>query len=74
MLKNKIAYWRDRVGMHGINRSRLALKIGVSRSYITRLEKGQVMPSAETMFKIADVFNCHVDDVFEYLPNDIQKG
>ncbi len=66
MLKNEVGAWRERYGSDGITKSELARMIGVSRSYITRLEKGQLRPSAEIMFKIARYFGCRVDEVFSY--------
>ena len=43
----------------------LAEKAGVSRQTIIALEAGKYSPSLELAFRIADVFNIPIGDVFE---------
>lgn len=44
----------------------LAEMVGVSRQTIVAIEKGKYSPSLEVAFKIADVFELAINDVFKY--------
>jgi putative transcriptional regulator len=44
----------------------LADAVGVSRQTIVAIEKGKYSPSLVVAFKIADVFNRAINEVFEY--------
>ena len=44
----------------------LAKAVKVSRQTIVAIEKGKYSPSLEVAFKIADVFNVSIADVFSY--------
>ncbi len=46
----------------------LADKVGASRQTIMAIEKGKYSPSLELAFKIADVFEQAIGDVFTYEP------
>ncbi|MEP4890950.1 MAG: helix-turn-helix transcriptional regulator [Aliiglaciecola sp.] len=46
----------------------LADKVGVTRQTIMAIEKGKYSPSLEVAFKMAEVFECHLDDIFQYQP------
>ena len=70
MFRNELARWRARHGRKGITKAHLARKIGVSRSYITKLESGALQPSGRVMFKIADYFGCKVEEIFRYVPDN----
>ena len=72
MLRNKIGIYRDRHGK-GISKAHLARAVGVSRSYVTKLENGQSQPSAEVMFRVAQYFGCRVEDVFQYTPGSVSS-
>jgi DNA-binding XRE family transcriptional regulator len=61
MLKNFVSELRQRNGM---SKSELARKIDVCPSYVTRLEKNDIQPSGEVMFRIAHHFKCRIEDVF----------
>lgn len=67
MIRNELSEWRKCFGKKGITKAALARKLGVSRSYITKLENGTLQPSGRMMLKIADLFNCRVEDIFEYV-------
>jgi len=45
----------------------LALKAKVSRQTIVAIEKGKYSPSLELAFKIAQVFNAPLEEVFSYV-------
>ncbi|GAC16514.1 helix-turn-helix transcriptional regulator [Aliiglaciecola lipolytica] len=44
----------------------LADRVGVTRQTIMAIEKGKYSPSLEVAFKMAEVFECHLDDIFQY--------
>lgn len=44
----------------------LADAVGVSRQTIVAIEKGKYSPSLEVAFKIADVFDSKLEQVFQY--------
>ena len=67
MFRNELARCRLRHGK-GITKAHLARKVGVSRSYITKLENGTLQPSGRVMFEIADYFGCRVEQIFRYVP------
>ena len=73
MFHNELAKWRARHGRRGITKAHLARKIGVSRSYITKLENGALQPGGTVMFKIADYFGCRVEQIFRYVPDDEER-
>lgn len=49
------------------NKSFIARNIGVDRSYICKLEKGDITPSAEKMLRLARLLECKVEDLFQYV-------
>ena len=70
MITNQLATWRARHGRRGISKEHLARQLKVSRSYIVKLESGQSQPSAALMFRVAQYFNCRIEDVFTYVPDE----
>ena len=48
----------------GLTQDNLAEKLGVSRQTIISLEKGRYNPSLILAFKIAKLFKCRIEDVF----------
>ncbi|MDD2575353.1 MAG: helix-turn-helix transcriptional regulator [Acholeplasmataceae bacterium] len=51
----------------------LANKIGVSRQTIIAIESEKYNPSLELAFKISNVFNKRIDDVFSYEKTTLKK-
>lgn len=47
----------------GLTQKQLAELLGVNQSHISRWEAGTYQPSATTLKKMADVLNCHIDDL-----------
>jgi putative transcriptional regulator len=47
----------------------LGQKIGVTRQTIAAIEAGKYSPSLEAAFRIAQVFNVPLAEVFEWNPN-----
>ena len=66
MIRNRLAEMRARHRSGGITKAHLAQRVGISRSYVTKLEQGRVTPSPEVMFRIANYFECPVEKVFSY--------
>ncbi len=44
----------------------LANKLGVSRQTINAIEAGKYSPTLELAFRLAEVFNEKLEDVFQY--------
>ena len=65
MITSALERWRKNRGL-GISMAHLARQVGLSRSYISKLERGRIQPSAEVMFRIAAYFGCDVEDIFSY--------
>lgn len=53
---------------HGWTQADLAERLDVSRQTIVSIEKGKYDPSLPLAFKIAELFACQIEDVFD--PND----
>lgn len=49
-----------------LTQQQLADLINVSRQTVVAIEKGKYSPSLEVAFKIAEVFNVTISDVFQY--------
>jgi DNA-binding XRE family transcriptional regulator len=65
MILNDIACWRAKANNgEGISRAHLARRVGVGRSFITKLEKGVAQPGAELMLRIAAYFKQPVESIF----------
>jgi putative transcriptional regulator len=63
MMKNKLKVYR---AMHDLTQETLAKKLDVTRSTIVSIEKGKYDPSIGLAFRIANLFNVRIEDVFEY--------
>lgn len=48
----------------GWSQERLAEELGVSRQTIISIEKGRYDPSLPVAFKLAEVFECRIEDLF----------
>ncbi|MCM3639388.1 helix-turn-helix transcriptional regulator [Sporosarcina luteola] len=49
----------------GLTQDDLAERLEVSRQTIISLEKGRYNPSLILAFKIARLFNCRIEDIFQ---------
>lgn len=54
----------------GIAQEKLALLTGIDRSYVGRIERGEVNITLEKVYIIAGVLGCNLNDL---LPNNIQN-
>ena len=57
---------RLRFNQQEMTQQMLADAVGVSRQTIVAIEKDKYSPSLLVAFKIAEVFNVTLDDVFQY--------
>ncbi|MBP6685076.1 MAG: helix-turn-helix transcriptional regulator [Leucobacter sp.] len=48
----------------GWSQQRLAEELGVSRQTILSIEKGRYDPSLPLAFRLAAVFECHIEELF----------
>jgi putative transcriptional regulator len=60
-MKNRLPVLRAE---RGWSQTELAQQLGVSRQTIHALEKGKYDPSLPLAFRIAELFACHIEDVF----------
>lgn len=61
-MKNNLRGFR---GEKGWSQARLAELAGVSRQTIQALESGKYDPSLPLAFKLAALFKCRIEDIFE---------
>lgn len=66
MIKNNIAEWRATMNDgKGVSKAHLARKVHVSRSFVTKLEKGKAQPGAALMLRVARYLKQPVEAVFQ---------
>ena len=63
-MKNTLPVLRAEAGW---SQQDLANKLGVSRQTVNALERGKYDPSLPLAFRIARLFNCRIEDVFDPL-------
>lgn len=61
-MRNSIAARR---ALQGLTQAQLAEAVGVSRQTIISLERGRFDPSLPLAFRIAQLFNAPIEDVFQ---------
>ncbi|MFA5134985.1 MAG: helix-turn-helix transcriptional regulator [Patescibacteria group bacterium] len=62
-LENSIRELRKQ---RGLTQEEFAVKIGVTRQTVIAIEKGGYVPSLELAYKIARVFNKHIEKIFTF--------
>jgi putative transcriptional regulator len=62
-MKNKLKVYR---AMHDLTQDALAQKLGITRQTVLSIEKEKYDPSLELAFKIANLFNVTIEDIFSY--------
>lgn len=55
---------------YNLKQGELAVRVGVKRETIIRLEKGQYNPSLKLAMDIAKVFETSVEELFEFMDDD----
>lgn len=53
-----------------MSQAELGQRIGVTRQTIAAIESGKYSPSLEAAFRIAQVFNVPLDEVFQWDPGE----
>lgn len=62
-MHNKLKVYR---AIHDLTQEELAVKLGVTRQTIISIEKGKYDPSLELAFRIAELFQATIEDIFLY--------
>ncbi len=62
-MKNGLRELRNR---HNLTQEQLAAKLGVSRQTIISIEAGRYNPSLILAYRLARVFSCRIEDVFDF--------
>jgi len=70
MVTNSVAKWRT---AKGVTKAHLARRVGVARSYMTKLEQGTLQPSGEMMFRIARYLGQPLEAVFQHAQATINE-
>lgn len=66
-LYNHVKEYRARTG---VNQSDLGKLAGVSRQTISLIERGDYSPSVSLALKLAKIFGCQVEDIFDYVEEE----
>ena len=70
MVVSRLKFYREQKNAEvefNLSRAHLARQIDVSRSYITKVENGEIIPHLEKAHKLANYFNCTVDELFPFV-------
>lgn len=62
-MKNNLKVWRAK---YDLTQKELARKVDVTRQTINAIERGKYDPSLELAFKLANHFNCKIEEIFTY--------
>lgn len=62
-MENNLKVWRAK---EDLTQEELAERVGVTRQTINSIERGKYDPSLELAFKLADYFECEIEDIFSY--------
>ena len=63
-VKNQIRRFRFEAGE--MTQKELAARVGVTRQTIVAIENSKYSPTLELAFKVAEVFQVSIEDVFQY--------
>ena len=66
-MENSLKVWRAK---REITQGELADELDVTRQTINAIERGRYDPSLELAFKLSTFFDCRIEDIFEYSPDD----
>jgi len=61
-MKNELRARREATGM---SQADLAAAVGVTRQTVNAIERERYDPSIELAFKLADHFDCRIEDLFD---------
>ena len=57
-----------------LSQGQVAMRVGVHRSYIAKIEHGQRMPGRDLLFRLANIFGCRVDDLIAFDPDERRRS
>jgi len=66
-MENDLKVWRAKAD---VTQEELAKELDVARQTINAIERGRYDPSLELAFKLAQYFDCSIEDIFTYEPTD----
>lgn len=66
-MENDLKVWRAK---RDITQGELAEEVGVSRQTINAIERGRYDPSLELAFELSRYFDCRIEEIFFYEPDD----
>ncbi|WP_339103395.1 helix-turn-helix transcriptional regulator [Haloterrigena salinisoli] len=66
-MENNLKVWRAKAD---VTQAELADEVDVSRQTINAIERGRYDPSLELAFELARYFDCRIEDIFTYDPED----
>jgi len=66
-MENDLKVWRAKAD---VTQEELAKQLDVARQTINAIERGRYDPSLELAFKLAQYFDCSIEDIFTYEPTD----
>jgi putative transcriptional regulator len=69
-LKNRVAEYR---AARGIKNWQLARRLGMSRSYVTRIEHEEIQPSLKSALRIARCLGKPVEEIFQLTENGANR-
>lgn len=61
-MKNKLKVFR---ALHNLTQEELAVKVKVTRQTVIAIESGKYLPSLPLAFKLAEIFQVHIEDLFQ---------
>ena len=62
-MENELTVYRAK---HDLTQEALAMEVGVTRQTINAIEAERYDPSLELAFKLAEHFECSIEDLFTY--------
>ena len=69
-MKNKMKVFR---AMNDLTQEDLADKVGVTRQTINAIEKGRYNPSLDLAFKLSELFEVKIEEIFVYGDEEDEK-
>lgn len=66
---NNVAYYRN---LLGLTQDELAMKLNISRQFISAIERGTKLPSIKLAFKISKILDIELEKLFFYTNDELQ--
>lgn len=62
-MENNLKVWRAK---EDLTQEELAEKVEVTRQTINSIERGKYDPSLSLAFRLAELFECRIEEIFDY--------